>query len=101
VERRKDSGSTSGMQHLRVTYRGRVQGVGFRWTVKALADSLSLVGWVRNEPDGTVLLTVLGDRNRLANLLDGIDSKFAGYITEKRVQESGDLQVESSFEIRR
>lgn len=101
MERRKDSGSTSGMQHLKVTYHGRVQGVGFRWAVKALADSLALVGWIRNEPDGTVLLTVLGNRDRLAHLLEGIDSRFAGYITERRVQESVDLEVESSFEIRR
>ena len=101
MKRGKDSGSTSGMQHLRVTYHGQVQGVGFRWAVKALADSLALVGWVRNESDGTVLLTVQGDRDRVAHLLEGIDSRFAGYITDKRMQESVDLDVESSFEIRR
>lgn len=89
------------MQHLRVTYRGTVQGVGFRWTVKALADSLTLVGSVRNEPDGTVLMVVHGERDRVAQLMEAIDSRFAGYITIKTVREERDLTIESSFEIRR
>lgn len=37
----------------RIIFRGRVQGVGFRYTAKYLAQSLGLTGWVRNEYDGT------------------------------------------------
>ena len=33
----------------RIIFRGRVQGVGFRYTAKYLAQSLGLTGWVRNE----------------------------------------------------
>ena len=35
-----------------VVFYGHVQGVGFRMTAARCAEMLSLVGWVRNEPDG-------------------------------------------------
>mgnify|MGYP000925309736 CR=1 FL=1 len=39
---------------VEVTVEGRVQGVGFRaWAVRT-ARQLSLDGWVRNMPDGSV-----------------------------------------------
>ena len=44
----------------RMTFYGRVQGVGFRYTAKHLARSLGLTGWVENQWDGTVLLEVQG-----------------------------------------
>lgn len=38
--------------HFHVT--GRVQGVWFRGWTQMTARSLGLVGWVKNEPDGSV-----------------------------------------------
>ena len=39
---------------------GRVQGVGFRWFTCQTADEYGIQGWVRNEPDGSVLLQARG-----------------------------------------
>lgn len=44
----------------RLVVRGRVQGVGFRASVRARARSLGVAGWVRNRPDGAVEVAVEG-----------------------------------------
>ena len=43
-----------------VNVRGRVQGVGFRWSVEDIARRHGVAGWVRNQPDGSVDLWVQG-----------------------------------------
>ena len=39
------------VERLSATVIGRVQGVGFRWWVRAAAERLNLTGWVMNAPD--------------------------------------------------
>ena len=43
-----------------MSIRGLVQGVGFRWFAKELAESLGLSGWARNREDGAVELEAEG-----------------------------------------
>ena len=49
---------------------GAVQGVGFRYRAEHAANMLGVTGWVRNEPDGSVLLEVQID-NVLAMVNQG------------------------------
>lgn len=43
-----------------IRYSGHVQGVGFRMTTLAQARGLAVNGFVRNEPDGSVIVDVEG-----------------------------------------
>ncbi len=53
---------------LRAVVHGRVQGVGFRDMTFAHARRLGLLGWVRNEDDGTVGVHAEGDPGALREL---------------------------------
>jgi acylphosphatase len=44
----------------RYLVHGRVQGVGYRYFVQHVADSLGLKGWVRNLDDGGVEVYAIG-----------------------------------------
>jgi acylphosphatase len=58
------------VEQLHAIVHGRVQGVSFRYYTLLTAHRLSLHGWVRNLPDGTVEVTAEGARDPLESLLD-------------------------------
>ena len=69
--------------HRQVFYTGRVQGVGFRYSVKQIAAGYEVVGWVRNLPDGRVELQVSGDSVDVDGFLQAMaESHLASYIKE-------------------
>ena len=49
-----------GHQRRKVHFRGRVQGVGFRYTVRGVASGFAVTGYVKNLPDGRVLVVAEG-----------------------------------------
>ena len=53
----------------RMRFHGRVQGVGFRYTAKYLAQSLRLTGWVKNEWDGSVVMEAQGTEEAINRML--------------------------------
>jgi acylphosphatase len=57
-------------QQLHAVVRGRVQGVGFRYTTLRRAHALGLVGWVANRGDGAVEVVAEGARPALDTFLE-------------------------------
>ena len=55
-----DGDAPEGVRRLRLRFCGEVQGVGFRWTSRIVADKTGCTGWVRNDSDGTVALELQG-----------------------------------------
>jgi acylphosphatase len=69
-----------------VFYEGRVQGVGFRYTVKTMAHGFDVIGSVRNLPDGRVELQAAGEEDEVEAFLAAIrESVLAGHIQKEDV----------------
>ena len=82
-----------------ITFYGRVQGVGFRYTAKYLAQSMDLTGWVENEWDGTVTMEVQGSEiliNKLLVVLNNNRFITIEWMDAKEIP----LKEESSFSVR-
>lgn len=83
----------------RMRFHGRVQGVGFRYTAKYLAQSLRLTGWVKNEYDGTVLMEIQGREMLIHELMKGLNRSNFIHI-EWIDTEDIPVEKESSFYVR-
>lgn len=54
---------------IKANIYGVVQGVGFRYTTKYLADQLGISGIVRNENDGSVYVEALGTTEQIEQFI--------------------------------
>lgn len=68
------------LERRRVTYSGRVQGVGFRDTTNRLARSFPVVGHVLNLPDGRVELVAEGESKSLDEFLNAVGARLGHFI---------------------
>jgi len=83
-----------------VYYSGRVQGVGFRYTVRELAARFPVVGYVKNLPDGRVELVVEGEATGIDELCKAIRSHMGRHILGESEQVSSPLGSFDHFEVR-
>lgn len=65
-------------KRAQIYYTGRVQGVGFRYTVREVACGFDVAGFVRNVTDGRVELVAEGEETEITEFLAGIKSSQLG-----------------------
>ena len=87
--------------HRRVChFTGRVQGVGFRYTVHNLAMPLNISGYVRNLPDGRVELVMEGPDAEMDQLIHSTRQKMSHFIRRVEMQEEPVTRGFSGFTIK-
>lgn len=60
------------MRAFKILVTGKVQGVGFRYYTKRLAEKLAISGTVKNLQTGAVEIIAVGERTALTNFIDAL-----------------------------
>jgi acylphosphatase len=89
------------MKAIQVFYEGRVQGVGFRYSVRQIAKGFNVTGWVRNLADGRVELQAGGESEEVDAFLEGIRQSELGSLIRRESANALTIPPDThGFEIR-
>ncbi len=88
------------MERREIRFTGRVQGVGFRATARSIAARHAVTGWVRNEPDGSVLMQIQGAPAEIDRTLDELNRAMHRNIAAAESVPRPVIQSEPAFEVR-
>jgi len=87
------------MKHIKIKVTGKVQGVFFRVSTKAVADQMGIKGLVKNEKDGSVYIEAEGEETFLAMFLDWCKEGPDKSVVENVETEHGELKNYRNFEV--
>ena len=87
------------MKRMRYTFRGNVQGVGFRYRCVMAARSSGVTGWVENQWDGSVIVEAQGESDMLDAFLDRACQTRYGWIDTVERSEIPLEQDERGFDV--
>ncbi|MBL8762982.1 MAG: acylphosphatase [Phycisphaerae bacterium] len=83
----------------KVVFSGRVQGVGFRATARAVAAGYDLSGAVRNLQDGSVELHAQGETSEIDRYLDELRGALRDFIRSETAENVPEVACERGFVI--
>lgn len=87
------------MKRYNITFKGRVQGVGFRYKSFKLANELNLSGDVHNKLNGDVDLNIQGEKETIDLFLQKLkDDRFIR-IDDMEVVEKSLVEGEKEFKL--
>lgn len=87
------------MKHIKIRITGKVQGVSFRETTKAIADQMGVRGMIKNEKDGSVYMEAEGDDTSLEVFQEWCNEGPDRAKIENVEVTSGELKNYRNFEI--
>ncbi len=74
------SATTTVLERRHSLYEGQVQGVGFRYTTRAVSRSFDVVGYVRNLPNGSVEVLAEGSGEQLDKFHEELANRMSGHV---------------------
>jgi len=83
-----------------VVFKGRVQGIGFRFTAERLALNSGIKGWVKNLSGGDVELVCQADKKAIDSFLDKLRNQFNNYIAGEEIELTDATEKLDNFQIR-
>ena len=88
-------------QTVAIRVHGIVQGVGFRFTARTLANMHGVAGWVANRSDGSVSMEATGTAEQLAAFRAALRSSRVGHGIDRWEEEGRTVSsAPLHFEIR-
>ena len=87
------------IKHLDIIVKGKVQGVFYRGSTKAVADQLGVKGYVRNEDNGDVTIAAEGDNLSLEMFLDWCKEGPQDAVVTSMESHEGELKNYRNFEL--
>jgi len=88
------------VKQAQVIYKGRVQGVGFRFTVQGFALDFGVSGWAKNLDNGDVEVVAQAEESVLNDFLEKIRDVFFDYIKDEQVDWPQPVGNFNNFQIR-
>jgi DNA ligase D-like protein (predicted 3'-phosphoesterase) len=90
----------SGATAVRAVVRGEVQGIGFRDATRRRARRLGVMGWVRNDDDGSVLVHAEGEEPAVDELVEFLREGPPGAAIGEVAIEPAKVEGHEQFAIR-
>ena len=87
-------------KHVEIIVEGKVQGVYFRKSTKEIANLLDLCGYVKNQPNGTVLIYASGAEAQIDQLITWCKMGPPSALVKNVNVEQKEIENNNSFEIR-
>ena len=76
-----------------IFFCGRVQGVGFRFTARQVAERYELTGFVRNTSDGKVEILLQGEEQDIDDAIDDLQQTFS--VRDPQIEQ---VEINSSYD---
>lgn len=74
--------SQQNRERREIRFRGRVQGVGFRYTTQHVAREFNVTGFVQNLRDGSVLVVAEGESREIDRFVGAIMAHMGHYVKD-------------------
>lgn len=87
------------VKHLDIIIKGKVQGVSFRASAKAVADQLGVRGSAKNKPDGTVAIEAEAEEDIIDMFLEFCHEGSDYAHVEEVIVTEGEVKNYRNFEV--